>query len=40
MLLQGIFRRDNLGFQGQGGKYDEAYEQLLKDLAQQFVQAD
>lgn len=40
LLLQGIFRRDNLGFQGQGGKYDQAYGQLLKDLAQQFVQAD
>ncbi len=40
LLLQGIFRRDNLGYQGKGGKHDQAYEQLLKDLAQQFVQAD
>lgn len=38
LLLQGIFRRDNLGFQGQSGKYDQAYEQLLEDLARQFVQ--
>jgi len=40
LLLQGIFRRDNLGYHGQSGKYDQAYEQLLKDLAQQFTQAD
>ena len=40
LLLQGIFRRDNLSYQGQSGKYDQAYEQLLKDLAQQFVQAN
>lgn len=40
MLLQGIFRRENLSFQGQGGKHDQVYEQLLKDLAQQFVQAN
>jgi len=40
LLLQGIFRRDNLGYQGQSGKYDQIYEQLLKDLARQFVQAD
>ncbi|MEI8327618.1 MAG: hypothetical protein WCG02_00585 [Candidatus Taylorbacteria bacterium] len=38
LLLQGIFRRENLGFQGQGGKYDEAYKELLNDLARQFAQ--
>ncbi|MDO8521120.1 MAG: hypothetical protein Q7S52_03320 [bacterium] len=37
MLLQGIFRRDNLSFQGQGGKYDDAHKQLLKDLAREFA---
>ena len=37
LLLQGIFRRGNLEWTGQGGKYDEVYEQLLKNLAQQFV---
>lgn len=40
LLLQGIFRRGNLKWHGQGGKHDYAYEQLLKDLAQKFVQAD
>jgi hypothetical protein len=40
LMLQGIFRRDNLGFQGQSGKYDDAYEQLLKDLAERFVRAE
>ena len=36
ILLQGIFRRNNLSFKGQGGKHDDMYEQLIKDLAQQF----
>lgn len=40
MLLQGIFRRDNLSFKGQGGKYDDAYEELVKNLAQEFVHAE
>ncbi len=40
MLLQGIFRRDNLGYQGQGGKYDNAYDELVKSLAQEFVHAE
>ncbi len=40
LLLQGIFRRENLRFQGQGGKHDGAYEQLLKDLAVQFVHVE
>lgn len=39
ILLQGIFRRDHLGFMGQSGKYDDAYDQLIKDLAQKFVKA-
>lgn len=40
LLLQGIFRRCNISYQGQSGKYDQAYEQLLKDLAQQFIHAN
>ncbi len=40
LVLQGIFRRDHLCYQGQGGKHDEAYEQLIKDLAKEFVQAE
>ena len=40
LLLQGIFRRGNLKWKGKNGKHDDVYEQLLKDLAQQFVQAD
>ncbi len=39
ILLQGIFRRDHLGWQGNAGKYDDQYEQLIKELAQQFVEA-
>lgn len=38
MFLQGIFRRDHLGWHGTGGKYDYQYEQLIKELAQQFVE--
>lgn len=38
ILLQGIFRRDHLGWHG-GGKYDIQYGQLIKELAQQFVEA-
>ncbi len=37
LLLQGIFRRNNLGFQGQSGKHDNKYEELVKDLAQEFI---
>lgn len=40
LLLQGIFRRDNLDYEGQSGKYQDSYEQLLKELAHQFVQAN
>ncbi len=38
LLLQGIFRRDHLSYLKTGGKYDNAYEQLIKDLAREFVQ--
>ena len=38
ILLQGIFRRNSLNFKGEGGKHDEPYKQLIKDLAQQFVE--
>lgn len=37
LLLQGIFRRNNLSFEGQSGKYDYRYEELVKDLAQRFI---
>ena len=40
LLLQGIFRRDHLSFQGQSGKYDESYDQLIKDLTQEFIKAE
>lgn len=36
MLLQGIFRRSNLKYKGQNGKYDFAYNELLKDLLNKF----
>ena len=39
LLLQGIFRRANLGFAGSGGKYDDAYDALVKELAKRFVEA-
>jgi len=39
LLLQGIFRRAHLRFQGSGGKYDDAYDLLVKALAQEFVEA-
>ena len=37
ILLQGIFRRTNLCFKGSNGKYDDAYDSLIKALAQEFV---
>ena len=40
ILLQGIFRRDHLSYQGSGGKHDDAYSELIKDLAGEFVQAE
>jgi hypothetical protein len=40
LLLQGIFRREHLSFQGQGGKHDDAYDQLIKDLTQEFIKAE
>lgn len=39
LLLQGMFRRKNLQDEGRPGKYDNQYEDLLKDLAQQFIGA-
>ena len=38
LLLQGIFRRSHLSDQGNGGKYDSAFEELIKDLVREFVQ--
>lgn len=40
LLLQGIFRRDHLSYQGSGGKHDGAYNDLIKSLAQEFVEAE
>jgi mRNA-degrading endonuclease RelE of RelBE toxin-antitoxin system len=39
LLLQGIFRRDHLSWKGSSGKYDDGCDGLVKDLAQQFVEA-
>jgi len=38
LLLQGIFRRSNLDFQGQSGKHQGAYDELVKVLAREFVE--
>lgn len=40
LLLQGIFRREHLGFKNQSGKFDDAYEELIKELAQKFIATD
>jgi mRNA-degrading endonuclease RelE of RelBE toxin-antitoxin system len=40
LLLQGIFRRYHLNYQGQSGKYDDSFEKLVKDLAKEFVQPE
>ena len=40
MLLQGIFRKDNIWYKSQDGKYDEVCEELLKNLAKEFVHAE
>ncbi|MDO8552092.1 MAG: hypothetical protein Q7S01_01020 [bacterium] len=40
LLLQGIFRRDHLSYQGSGGKHDDAYNYLIKALAQEFVEPE
>lgn len=37
LLLQGIFRRDHLQYHGSNGRYDDQYEDLLKALAQEFI---
>jgi len=39
LSLQGIFRRENLGFKNSAGKHDDRYEELIKDLAKEFVEA-
>ncbi|OGC83490.1 hypothetical protein A3D68_00975 [Candidatus Adlerbacteria bacterium RIFCSPHIGHO2_02_FULL_52_17] len=39
LLLQGLFRRAHLRFEGSSGKYDDQYEALIKALAQEFVEA-
>ncbi len=39
LWLQGIFRRDHLSYKGSGGKHNDAYEDLVKALAQEFVEA-
>jgi len=39
LWLQGIFRRDHLKYQGSGGKYQDQYDSLLKNLAAEFVEA-
>ncbi|KKS37391.1 MAG: hypothetical protein UU98_C0014G0013 [Parcubacteria group bacterium GW2011_GWD2_42_14] len=36
LLLQGIFRRTHLQFNGNSGKYDKQYKALLKALASEF----
>lgn len=38
LLLQGIFRRTNLSYKGQDGKHDTAYNELIKNLAAEFVE--
>jgi len=38
LLLQGIFRRSNLDFQGQSGRHQDAYDALVKAVAQEFIQ--
>ena len=39
LMLQGIFRRCNLSYNSKGAKHDDAYEILVRSLAQEFVQA-
>ena len=39
LLLQGVFRRSNLDFQGQSGKHQDAYYDLVKALAREFVES-
>ena len=40
LFLQGIFRRNHLGYKGSSGKYDDAYDDLIKKLAQEFVEPE
>lgn len=39
LLLQGIFRRSNLDYQGSNGKHQSACDSLVKALAQKFVES-
>jgi mRNA-degrading endonuclease RelE of RelBE toxin-antitoxin system len=39
LILQGIFRRDNLGYKGSPGKRDGAYGDLIDSLAVEFIEA-
>ena len=38
LLLQGIFRRNNLSYEGSSGKHDNSYTELMKDLAGRFIE--
>jgi hypothetical protein len=38
LWLKGIFRRSHLGFRRSPGKYDRAYEELIKTLAREFAE--
>ena len=38
LLLQGIFRRDHLSWHAAAGKHNDAYEELLRSLAQDFIE--
>jgi mRNA-degrading endonuclease RelE of RelBE toxin-antitoxin system len=38
ILLQGIFRRNNLSYEGSSGKYDAACDELIKSLASRFIE--
>ncbi len=39
LILQGIFRRDHLSYADSSGKYDDAYDTLIADLASNFTEA-
>lgn len=40
LLLQGIFRRDNLDYKGEGGKYDDALKDLINELTRRFIEVE
>jgi hypothetical protein len=39
LILQGVFRREHLGFKGSPGKRDGAYSDLIDSLAVEFIEA-